>query len=828
MKINSVRAILSSGAQFLFAVFLVLSASTHADDQVHANAALPNLIPRNVALSTYSARQGDIVRVAWTTTNSGSAGTFGGSFTGIYISSSTTPPSESTQPFIQVTTPQVAARSAVRQTNEITLPSNLPNGTWYIWINSDEDGFIQQTSTTDDHASSFGLTISGTRLQPNLIPTNLVMTATQARPNDSVSITFSVTNRSNIRVPASITSLRLGTSATSAFTGNVYVESFETPEIPANSVVHYDRDVVIPPGTALGNYYFWVVVDDVATSIINQSSRADDFARSSQLRVVSQITRPNLVPSEVTLSASTVRPGDQVTVVWKLANIGNANCPTNITGLHLGSSATTPGTGDVVNRKIAAPAINAGASIQMTNTVTLPANLPVGTYYFWVIADDVVDSVLDQSSRADDAARSGALAVVTVIQKPNLIPLNVGRSADFVRPSDELTVRWTMTNAGNGNCPASITAIRLGTSSNTPPAATAPTWLVQTASIPTNSVVHQTNTIPIPAGTVLGSYYVWIIADADPNSTIEQSNEADDAARSAAFNVVAVLPRPNLVPSAVTLTSASARPGEALGVVWTVENSGSGDCAPSTTGLYLGTSASTPPTTAALKAVQTPALAAGASTNHTDIITIPANTPAGTYYVWVIVDDVPNSTLNQTSKADDTARSSAFAIARATLTAPAANATVPAPPTFTWTAPGFSSAKVYLAAKANPVLGVDKVFYFNNPNGQNTYRPSLETWAAAVEELGFAENYYWTVGSATASAREIYAEFRPFKTVASVGSVSLTGGQFRVEFITPNQTEVIVQSSDNLSSWNDVTTLQTPATYSVAPAGAKRFYRAKP
>src|SRR5688572_2904012 len=105
------------------------------DDILQATSARPNLIPQNVLLSTYSARAGDIVKVAWTTTNAGTAGTFA-SFTGVYLSTSTTRPPESATPLFQFTTPEIPARGSVRQTNEITLPSPLPNGTYYIWINS--------------------------------------------------------------------------------------------------------------------------------------------------------------------------------------------------------------------------------------------------------------------------------------------------------------------------------------------------------------------------------------------------------------------------------------------------------------------------------------------------------------------------------------------------------------------------------------------------------------------------------------------------------------------------------------------------------------------
>src|SRR6185369_5922636 len=106
--------------------------------------------------------------------------------------------------------------------------------------------------------------------------------------------------------------------------------------------------------------YVWVVADDVTNSVLNQSSKADDAARSGPLAIGTEMPQPNLVPSNVELSIGAARPGGQITVTWTMANTGTGDCPASTTGLHLGNSFITPPGGDSL--KVATRAIGALSS----------------------------------------------------------------------------------------------------------------------------------------------------------------------------------------------------------------------------------------------------------------------------------------------------------------------------------------------------------------------------------------------------------------------------------------------------------------------------------
>ena len=121
----------------------------------------------------------------------------------------------------------------------------------------------------------------------------------------------------------------------------------------------------------------------------------------------------DLVPQGVSVSPTSVAGGGTVTVTFTVANTGNMAAASSTTGFRLGTSPTThPGVaGDIPNSLIPTRALAAGASIQQSQTLTIPASTPAGTYYIWVVVDDVASSTLGQSDQLNDYASSNALTI---------------------------------------------------------------------------------------------------------------------------------------------------------------------------------------------------------------------------------------------------------------------------------------------------------------------------------------------------------------------------------------------------------------------------------
>ena len=132
--------------------------------------------------------------------------------------------------------------------------------------------------------------------------------------------------------------------------------------------------------------------------------------------------------------------------------------------------------------------------------------------------------------------------------------------------------------------------------------------------------------------------------------------------------IITTTPKPDLVPSAVTVSPATVAPGSTITVNWTITNSGNANAAASTTELRLLAASDAINSTSAslVLGLPTGALAVGASAAPSQVITIPAATAPGSYRI-VVASDSGNS-IGQSNLANDFSGSSAFTVG------PAANA----------------------------------------------------------------------------------------------------------------------------------------------------------
>ena len=180
-------------------------------------------------------------------------------------------------------------------------------------------------------------------------------------------------------------------------------------------------------------------------------------------------------------------------------------------------------------------------------------------------------------------------------------------------------------------------------------------------------------TVTIPSGTANGTYYVGAIADAQ--NFVAESNEGNNTG-SAKITIGASPPPPpppqtaaDLIVSSVT-SPATAAAGSAIEINCTVSNRGNASAASAYAYFYL--SADTGITTADtyLGNWSFSALAPGASANGKTTVTVPAGSPAGTYYVGAIADGTNKvSESNESNNARASASSLAITVPPPPLTA---------------------------------------------------------------------------------------------------------------------------------------------------------------
>jgi thermitase len=137
-------------------------------------------------------------------------------------------------------------------------------------------------------------------------------------------------------------------------------------------------------------------------------------------------------------------------------------------------------------------------------------------------------------------------------------------------------------------------------------------------------------TLRIPASTVTGTYYV--LAKSDWDARVPENVETNNVKASGAVKI-----GPDLVVSGVT-APASAAAGVAFTVSDTTLNQGGGHAAATTTRYFLSTNSSLDAADVLLGSRGAPELPAGASSAGSAVVTVPASTPGGSYYVIASAD----------------------------------------------------------------------------------------------------------------------------------------------------------------------------------------------
>lgn len=377
-----------------------------------AEVAKPNLAPSAVTPSVTTAHPGDTVSLTWHMTNSGTADATA-TTTDVRLSTS-----ESTVPGRSLTllskpTAGIAAQAGIDQDGTVTIPPNTAARTYFLWVVADasDPATLSETTTSDNAAHSAGIAVTiVVTAKPNLMPAAVTTGTTSVHAGDTVAIAWRTYNTGDGDAAATTTDVRLGASESDVPGRSATLLSKDTPAIAAKSAVNQDGTVTIPTGTAPGTYFLWVVADASDPAVLSEVTTSDNAAHSRAITItVVDSGHPNLAPTNVKASPTSVNAGNTVTVTWVMKNGGSAAAAATTTSIRLGTSETAyPGDGDAL-ANVATGEIAAGASLSQHATISIPSTLAAGRYFVWIGADAA--GVLTQTTTADDHAHSPGLTV---------------------------------------------------------------------------------------------------------------------------------------------------------------------------------------------------------------------------------------------------------------------------------------------------------------------------------------------------------------------------------------------------------------------------------
>ncbi len=339
-----------------------------------------------------------------------------------------------------------------------TVPDGL-SGSFYLIVDADSGDAVFEL----DQTSKFGAT--ATPIQVASMPADLVVTAASGpatgQAGGAVLLDWTVANQGS------------GDSAVTSWQDNVYADtgsSLSSNAILLGSYTHngllaagdsYNQSQLVTlPINLSGPYNLFVVTNEPADpkdpSPVYELDTVNDTSAAVPVTVVQQLA--DLEATSVT-APTLAEAGSSATIQWTVQNIGAGATNTDYwfdnvwisTHSTLGSGGNNVCLGTVQHTNPLAAAGGYSASDQ----VTVPVNLPPGSYYFIVAVNrPVPPTALTSATTVNRVYESNetnneTAAATTLTAGPELVASAVSApsTADV---NQAVTIGWTVTNSGVG------------------------------------------------------------------------------------------------------------------------------------------------------------------------------------------------------------------------------------------------------------------------------------------------------------------------------------------------------------------------------------------
>jgi|GEM_PF-1594517 len=511
--------------------------------------------------------------------------------------------------------PALAGGASSAGSTTVTIPEGTASGTWYIVAMADGEGVVPETSETNNtYARSI-------RIGGDLDIIAFSATST-AGAGQNITVTDTTKNIGGGAVEASHTRFYLSAD-TSIDAGDQVIGSRSVPALAGGASSAGSTTVTIPEGTSSGNWYIVAMAD--GEGVVPETSETNNtYARS--IRIGGDLDITSL------WAPTTAGAGQNISVNDTTKNIGSGPTEASLTRFYLSANTSIDATDTVIGSR-SVPALAGGVSSAGSTTVTIPEGTTTGNWYIVAKADGE-DAVIETSETNNTYARMiriGPDLDIIAFSAPTVAGAGQG-----------ITVTDTTKNIGAGAAGASLTRFYL--SLNT--VVDASDTLLGSRSVPAlaagaRSAGPVTITIPADAATA----YWYIVAQADAQNAVIETSETN--------NTYAWRIRigPDLDITAFSVPG-SAVVGQSFNVTDTTKNVGGGDAGASLTQYYLSANTYVDASDTLIGSRGVPALAGGASSSGAAMLTIPAGTGTGYWYI-VAKADGPNA-VTETTETNNT------------------------------------------------------------------------------------------------------------------------------------------------------------------------------
>lgn len=499
----------------------------------------------------------------------------------------------------------------------LSVPATTPPGSYYLLFAADYLGVVNESNENNNVAS----------ISVNVVPpsTDLVVQQTNVNtpntaPGNPLSLSCTIANQGN--APANFSSVGYYLSTDIALDANdqLLTSSYGGQLTPSYNQ-YRSATTNVPPSTTPGNYYILFAAD--YQNVVNESNETNNVAAVS---ITVSAPSVDLLVQDVQLSQTSVLPGAFTSASAYILNQGNTTANASNTGVYLSTDATLSSNDQLlVTSAVSQLTTNQGSTVYPQFTV--PNTVTAGTYYL-LFAADYLNAVTETNETNN--VRSVVITVLSptvdlLVQQPYL-------NSSSIVPGSSVTTNCYVYNQGNSSAASSSVGYYLSADN----ALSSNDILVGStfgSTLTGNNSNYRSGNLAIPAGTAIGTYYVFFVVDYQ--NLVTETNENNNTT-SVTLNIVA--PGVDLFLTQPSLSPSSAGAGIPFNASVTINSQGNSAAQSSNVGYYLSTDNALSANDVMLGAANGSYLGANDYSSRTANLFVPTNTTPGSYYILFVAD----------------------------------------------------------------------------------------------------------------------------------------------------------------------------------------------
>ncbi|MEZ6020997.1 MAG: CARDB domain-containing protein [Planctomycetota bacterium] len=393
----------------------------------------------------------------------------------------------------------------------------------------------------------------------------------------------------------------------------------------------------LPASLTTGTWFVCLVVDDLNQA--GETIETDNVLWASLPLTVTAADLPDLDWVSTSFSPAALSAGDSITLNDTLRNSGTQAAGIHRVGVYLSTDAVIDA-GDTLLSIRSLTGLAAGSTDAASGQVTIPSNQPSGAYHVLWMADDLAQ--VTETDESNNLAQGQSLLVIGggggSGAQCELVPDTLDFTPSVQDVGQNILVSETVRNAGQNPAGTFQVSIYLSVDSLLDNG----DRLLGFRTVPglaagaSSSVVNQA--FALPSDLTAGNYRLLMVVD--PGNLVGETNENNNTLVSTGLLNVTVPPRPDLVGDSIAFTPGSVQVGGAITVTESVRNTGTQAAGAFRVGIYLSPNPVVTPADVLLGSRVVTSLGAGQTSGASVPYTLPANLPAGTWFVGMFVDDL--------------------------------------------------------------------------------------------------------------------------------------------------------------------------------------------